>query len=52
MTDAWFVVAGWGVILGGLAVYAATLVRRLASAREASLDVRRAAEERPAGESE
>jgi hypothetical protein len=35
MTDAWFVVAGWGVILGGLGLYAATLLRRLAAARRA-----------------
>jgi hypothetical protein len=35
MTDVWFVVAGWGLILGGLAVYAATLPRRLAAARRA-----------------
>lgn len=34
MSDALpFVVAGWGVILGGLALYAVTLLRRLASAR-------------------
>jgi hypothetical protein len=31
--DVWFIVAGWGVILGGLALYAATLSRRLAAAR-------------------
>jgi hypothetical protein len=35
MTDVWFVVAGWGVILGGLTLYAATLLRRLAAARRA-----------------
>lgn len=38
MNDAWFVVAGYGVILGGLALYAATLLRRLAAARRASGD--------------
>ena len=31
--DFWFIVAGWGVILGGLALYAVTLLRRLASAQ-------------------
>jgi hypothetical protein len=31
--DVWFIVAGWGVILGGLALYAVTLLRRLAAAR-------------------
>lgn len=35
MTDAWFIVAGYGVILGGLALYAGTLLRRLATARRA-----------------
>lgn len=35
MTDVWFIVAGWGVILGGLALYAGILVRRLAAARDA-----------------
>ena len=29
MSDLWFVIAGYGVILGGLAAYAITLVRRL-----------------------
>ena len=33
MSDVGFVVAGYGVILGGLALYAATLLRRLAAAR-------------------
>lgn len=36
MTDATFVIAGWGVILGGLALYAVTLLRRLAAARRAA----------------
>ena len=44
MTDIGFVIAGWGVILGGLAAYAITLVRRLQSAGDASLRVRRAAD--------
>ena len=39
MSDALpFLVAGWGVILGGLALYAATLLRRLAAARRAAAD--------------
>jgi hypothetical protein len=33
MSDVGFIVAGYGVILGGLALYAATLLRRLAAAR-------------------
>ena len=36
MTDAGFVIAAYGVILGGIALYAALLVRRLRSARDAS----------------
>lgn len=35
MSDAGFVVAGYGVILGGIAVYVALLLRRLRLAREA-----------------
>jgi hypothetical protein len=35
MTDAGFVFAAYGVILGGIALYAALLVRRLRSARAA-----------------
>jgi hypothetical protein len=39
VTDALpFVVAGWGVILGGLGLYAVTLLRRLAAARRAAGD--------------
>ena len=34
--DVWFIVAGYGVILGGLALYAGTLLRRLAAARRAA----------------
>ncbi len=41
MNDALFVIAGYGVILGGLAVYAVTLARRLRAAREESLRIRR-----------
>jgi hypothetical protein len=44
MQDLAFIVAGWGVILGGLVVYAAVLLRRLADARAASLHIRRQAE--------
>jgi hypothetical protein len=36
MTDVGFVVAGYGVILGGLAAYAVLLLRRLAGARRAA----------------
>jgi hypothetical protein len=42
-----FIVAGYGVILGGLAVYAVLLVLRLAAARGASLRIRRQAESAP-----
>jgi hypothetical protein len=34
MSDVGFVIAGYGVILGGLAAYAALLLRRLARVRE------------------
>ena len=44
MDDLGFIVAGWGVILGGLALYAVLLLRRLAAARAASLDIRQQAE--------
>jgi hypothetical protein len=47
MQDLGFVVAAYGVILGGLAVYAGLLLRRLAAAREASLRIRRQAESAP-----
>lgn len=36
MSDAGFVVAAYAVILGGIALYAALLVRRLRNARDAS----------------
>jgi hypothetical protein len=39
-----FIVAGYGVILGGLAVYAVMLRRRLRAARDESLRIRRDAE--------
>ena len=35
MTDVGFVIAGYGVILGGIGLYAALLARRLRAAREA-----------------
>lgn len=51
MTDAGFVVAAYGVILGGIGLYAALLVRRLRVAREASLRIRDEADvARPAPE--
>lgn len=36
MTDAGFVIAAYGVILGGIGLYAALLARRLRIARDAS----------------
>jgi hypothetical protein len=36
VTDVGFIVAGYGVILGGLAIYAVTLQRRLRAARDAA----------------
>ena len=44
MNDLGFIVAGYGVILGGLAIYAITLVRRLRNARAESLRIRHEAE--------
>ncbi len=44
MTDLGFIVAGYGVILGGLALYAAVLLRRLRAARQSSLTIRREAD--------
>ena len=35
MTDAGFVIAAYGVILGGIGLYAALLARRLRGARDA-----------------
>jgi hypothetical protein len=34
MTDAGYVIAAYAVIIGGLALYAASVVRRLASKRD------------------
>jgi hypothetical protein len=47
MDDLGFILAAYGVILGGLALYAGLLLRRLAAAREASLRIRRQAESAP-----
>ena len=40
MIDAGFVFAAYGLILGGIALYAALLARRLRVAREASSRIR------------
>jgi hypothetical protein len=37
MNDIGFVVAGYGVVLGGLAVYAVLLLRRLSAARREAI---------------
>lgn len=47
MSEVGFVIAGYGVILGGAALYAITLALRLRVAREASLRIRRQAEAAP-----
>jgi hypothetical protein len=44
VTDIGFVLAGYAVILGGAALYAVALVRRLARAREESARLRRETE--------
>ncbi|HEX6655666.1 MAG TPA: hypothetical protein VF153_05580 [Candidatus Limnocylindria bacterium] len=44
MHDLGFIIAGYGVILGGMALYAGLLLRRLSNARRASLQIRRDAE--------
>lgn len=44
MTDVGFVIAGYSVILGGAALYAIALARRLRAARETSMQIRRDAE--------
>ncbi len=46
--DVWFIVAAWGVILGGLALYAAALLRRIA-ARRALAGTRPMDDEPPGG---
>ena len=47
MQDLGFIIAAYGVILGGLALYAGLLLRRLAAAGAASLRIRRQAESAP-----
>lgn len=47
MTDIGFIIAAYVVILGGIGLYAATLVRRLRIARQASLEIRRASDPEP-----
>ena len=47
MDDLVFVVAGWGVIIGGLAAYALLLLRRLSQARRISIGIRQQAESAP-----
>jgi hypothetical protein len=47
VTNLGFIIAGYGVILGGLAIYAVTLVRRLRNARAESLRIRHHAEAGP-----
>jgi hypothetical protein len=47
MSDVGFVIAAYGVILGGLGLYTVTLWRRLRMARQASLQIRRDAEAAP-----
>jgi hypothetical protein len=46
VSDVGYVIAGWGVILGGLAVYAVTLLRRLEAAWQASLEIQRGSRDR------
>jgi hypothetical protein len=47
VTNVGFVIAAYGVILGGIGVYAVLLVRRLRIARETLLELRRAADAAP-----
>jgi hypothetical protein len=47
VSDVGFVIAAYGVILGGLGLYTVTLWRRLRASREASLRIRREAEAAP-----
>jgi hypothetical protein len=44
MENLGFIVAAYGVILGGVALYTGLLLRRLSAARRASLQIRREAE--------
>jgi len=52
MTHVEFVIAAYAVILGGIGVYAAFLVRRLRIARETLVEIRRAAEATPSDSDE
>ena len=52
MTDVWFIVAGWGVILVGLGLYAVALLRRLRAALEAAAGDGRDAESGSPGATE
>ena len=47
MNNLGFVIAGYGVVLGGLLVYTLVLLRRLRIAREISLRIRRESEAAP-----
>ncbi|HET6745828.1 MAG TPA: hypothetical protein VFH90_08275 [Candidatus Limnocylindria bacterium] len=47
MQDLAFVIAGWGVIIGGLAAYAVLLLKRLSLARRVSIGIRQQAESAP-----
>jgi hypothetical protein len=44
MQNLGFIIAGYAVIVGGAALYAGLLLRRLSSARRESLRIRREAE--------
>ena len=44
MQNLGFIIAGYGVILGGMLLYAVVLLRRLSAARRASLEIRRQAD--------
>ena len=46
MTDAAFVLAAYGIVLGSLAAYAISLARRLAAAAEAEQAIKRRLDER------
>lgn len=52
MTAVGFVIAAYAVILGGIGLYAAALIRRLRIAREVSLQIRRAADAAPSSPDE
>jgi len=52
VTDVGFVIAAYAVILGGIGLYAAFLIRRLRIARETLLGFRPAAEAAPSDSDE